>query len=828
MRLLTAKHLAFVLLTAWLAACLAWISPAYAVPALNFANLKNTDNVGHVSKILQDHQGFIWWATNRGLLRFDGYEIKSFHHQPNNPDSLPNEIVVGLAEDHHQQLWVATREGLALWDAEQHSFKTFLPSITANALQKGTHIQDMISDGEHGLWLATRLGLQHFDIDTGQFRIYRHDPVKPDSLALDNVQTLAMDKHGGLWVATWPSGLDYLPKEGEQFQHFQIMPQNPQSLANTIKSLFVDSQQRLWIGTEAGIFVWQSPGNADSKISNLPVTGITENIRSNDFIEDNNGTLWAASNVGLLRWDNTRHQFDLFQHHRDDPSSLADNTTLALLQDRSGALWVSNLDSVSRTDLSAGGFEEIIPKSLIGANDRTSNFVRTITPAESEKLWLATIYDLLLVNPKSRWIVKNLSHLFSQNGHDDSVIYSLYQQPQGPLWIGTRDGLFRYDESSQTLKQINFRDKAANFVNKIVPGAEGVLWLGTGGGLIEYSPQRGVLRHFKSDPQDPSSLAENSVVILLVDRAGKVWAAGGEVSGGGLSVLDPLTGRFQRYHPNPANPNSLPSDFIHSMLEDDQGTIWLATSNGFCQARVMADGHVNFLRYPISGEVDLRLLAFSPHHSERIWLVDSSGLAKFDSTTSQYVHYALPSEGYTSMLPAINTLIYWNESLYIGSSKGIIVVHPTQIRENTIAPQIAITDISILNHPLNPDIKNSGVKLEGSITQPKRLTLPWQIGVFSLRFAALHYADPVRNRYAYKLEGFDKDWIEGDSNNRVATYTNLDPGQYLLRIKASNNTGIWNEAGISLPIIITPPYWQTTWFRGCILLSVFLLLLSLS
>ncbi|MFI3186262.1 MAG: response regulator, partial [Methylococcaceae bacterium] len=687
-------------------------------------------------------------------------------------------------------------------------FKTYFPLAEQGDAEQNRQIRKIVSDGGAGLWLATRQGLQHFDPGSGQFRIYRHDPAQPDSLASDNVDTLVLDPHGGLWLATWPGGLDYLPKGSSQFQHFQTTDSDL-PLAKNVRSLLIDSRQRLWMGTEAGIFVWQS-GTAWADKKSLRIPSNLEHSRVHAFFEDSSGTIWAATIGGLLRWDETQQDFGSYQHQFEDPNSLSGNHALSMLQDSSGSFWVGTTTGISRVDLSLSGFEQIILKPLSSTGSILDNEVTAIAPAGLDRFWLGGRSILMLADTKNRQIIKSLTP--KKDGLPDSIIFSLYQQPNGMLWMGTRSGLVRYDALKQRFKLIALGNDGSDYVNKIVPGHDGTLWLGTGGGLIEYDPKAGIVRKFQHDPSDPRSLATNAINTVLVDRAGRIWVSGGAIAGSGLDVLDPASGKFQHYQSNPDDPESLLNNFVAAMQEDRQGAVWVTSAEGLSRANRAVDGSLSFKHYisPTGLNNDTRTINID--RAGRFWLNTLAEITRFDPATSLFTEYHL-SHGYATDWIFGASLIDSDGTIYFTSSRGLTMVHTEQVRDNQIAPSLAITDISVFNHSLAAENKAEGVKLEGSVTEPKALSLTWDKSVFSLKFSALHFADPWRNRYAYKLEGFDDDWVETDSRNRVASYTNLNPGHYLFRVKASNNTGLWNETGISLPITIIPPYWQTLWFR---------------
>jgi signal transduction histidine kinase/ligand-binding sensor domain-containing protein/CheY-like chemotaxis protein/HPt (histidine-containing phosphotransfer) domain-containing protein len=793
-----------------------------AAPDLHFVTVNDDRYLSSnlPASMIQDHQGFIWMATSSGLYRYDGYQSHHFEHDPYSSSSLPHDKILTLLEDTQHRLWIGTRDGLAVLNAKTNSFNTFTPQADQGDPLQNRVVQKIISDGGNGLWVGTHSGLQHFDPDTGQFKIYLHDSTQTNSLGRDNIQTLTLDKQGGLWIATWPGGLDYLAAGSSTFVHHQINPKDITSLSNNIKALFIDSKQRLWIGTEAGIFLKQDQDFVQKKF--LPIPGVSTEFRTYSFAEDHQGTVWAGTFVGLLRWDETLQQFDIYQHKNEDPYSLAGNQIIDLLLDKSQSLWISTGDGINRADLSNTGLTQLIPRTLKGMDDRVSNSANVIAKADFGKLWLGGWSNLLLIDPNSRQIIKK--NATGKKGLPSSIIYSLYPQPNGILWIGTHKGLIRYNTQQERFQTITLGDAGSNFINKIAPGHHGSLWLGTGNGLIEYDPASGILGRFQHNPADPTSLNSNSVSALLIDASGKIWVGSGDVIGGGLSVLDPVTGKFRHYYADSSRPGSLPSNFIIDIKQDRTGSLWLATLNGISRAKVATDGTLSFNNYNTDNGLNSNnVRAINVEQTGKIWLTTTMGISLFEPATEQFINYNF-LEGSFIGRRSNGSLILIGDDLYSENSKGLTVIRPKLIRSNSIGPVVAFTDISILNHSLTENINVDGVKLEGSITEPKNLSIPWHKSVFSLKFSALHYANPKSNQYAYKLEGFDQDWIDVDSNNRIATYTNLNPGQYLFRVKASNNTGIWNTTGISLPITIIPPYWKTLWFTLLMVASLLLLL----
>ena len=797
------------------------------VPSLNFVKIDSAD-VSEPRTLYQDHQGFIWIGTDSGLYRYDGYEYLHFQHQANIPNSLPHDTVTSILEDKQQHLWVATFNGLALFEQKSLSFRTYFPLDLQEGAQQNRQIRKIASDSQNGLWLATRRGLQHFDLNTKKFRIYRHNPAEPNSLARDNIDTLVSDAHGGLWAATWPGGIDYLPAGSSSFEHYQINTADNPELNKNVRALLIDSKNNLWLGTEAGIFrqPLDQPWMQNQKQA-LPVLDNSQNFRVHQFIEDNANIIWAATSIGLLRWDSAQQKFTLYHSHKPTKNSTLGNHIYTLLVDHSEAFWVATNNGLSRADTSFTGFDQFSIDSLNGIETPANNTLLTMVMNKEDQLWLSSVSELLLINPKSRETIKSLPWQYLRDkGIVDSRIYSIYQPNSQLVWFGTRSGLVRFDLEHEQATLIPLGDTASNFVNKILPDAQGRLWLGTGGGLIEYDPSIGILRKFTHGPNNINSLSNSSVNAMLLDTKGNIWLSGGFL-GGGLDVLNPKTGLIKHYQYEPSKQSSLPSNFIMDIQQSSDGSVWLATDSGLIKVLVIPDDSLKFHHYqfPELGSNSIRSLRFDRNNI--LWIASASKMLRFDTSTQEVNTYPFASSGYSADKLRYDFIIGRDGALYFSRDKNLMIIHPELMQNNKIPPTVAITDIRLSNRSLLNDKDQKKIKLDGSITRPKKLTLAWQDLMLSLHFSALHYANPALNRYAYKLEGFNKDWIETDSSNRIATYTNLDPGEYVFRVKASNNTGIWNEEGVSLPITITPPYWQTLWFRALIASALAALLFAL-
>jgi diguanylate cyclase (GGDEF)-like protein len=763
-----------------------------------------------ILSILQDRQGFVWIGTiEGGLFRHDGHKQLRFLNDPSNPASLPGGRVTALFEDETGRLWIGTDEGLASFDPVTNGFKRYHPD---DGPPNARIIRRIISDNRGGMWLATWGGLQHFDPRTKRFLIYQHDDARPDSLTFNDVNAVAVDNKGGVFASTWPGGLDYLAPGAQGFQHFRVddaAQPNPKS--NDVRALYFDSARTLWIGTADGVYTWKA-GQPWEQRTLQPVQA----KRVTDIDEDRAGDVWISTRTaGLIRYDRELRQFQSYRHRAEDAHSLNSDAINTTMRDRAGTLWVGSLtDGVSRANLGYHGFERFVPRDIEPDFVKSSNFVRSIGAAAGGQLWLALDDGLALFDPVRRAMLRTYSAIPKRPGAlSSNVIYSTYQAPDGKLWVGTSEGLNRLDHPDGPFKVIRFGSKTTNFVNAIAPGRGGVLWLATGTALLRYNPDDDSTQSFAHDPKDPHSRSVNGATTVIEDRAGRVWT-GEFYRGGGLDMRDPATGKFRHFRLEPGNPASLSSDRVSTMHQDADGSMWIGTSKGLNHVVTDKNGQFTVTRIQEKGELGNRLIeAIRTDKNGFIWVTTAAGMSKIDPVSGTVTEYAV-EDGLTEGFYMDSAANSSDGLLYFGSSSGITAVNPAIHSSASRPPQLSITDIRVLNRSLGAGALPEGVQLDGTLTRPLALTVPWSANTISLEFAALHYAEPRRNAYSYWLEGFDKQPVQADASRPVATYTNLAPGKYHFHLQGTNNKGVAARDEIILPITITPPPWQTGWARA--------------
>ncbi|MES2321417.1 MAG: diguanylate cyclase [Pseudomonadota bacterium] len=759
--------------------------------------------------LMQDRQGFIWIGTHSGgLYRYNGYQAVKYTSSSSEPGSLPHDRVSTLYEDAKGVIWVGTQNGLARYNPKTNDFTRFAPPPGPSAQRI---VKQIISDGKDGLWLATWGGLQHFDPARGNFTVYLNDPKDPDSLASNDINAVSMDDRGGLWAATWPGGLDYLKPGAKAFEHFKVDTAGaPNPKLNIVRSLHFARDRTLWIGTETGIVTWNTAEDWESRRRiESPAT------RVNYLYGDRNDTVWAGTlAAGLLRWDKGASKPEHYVHRANDSNSLPSDYIRAVMHDRSGMLWIGSFtDGISLVNLNSQGFQRYIPFDVEAHNLRPDNSLKNIEGAPDGRLWLSSNSGFSLFDPANGDVLKTYRADAGRPGAlSNDIVYSLYQQPGGPLWVGTSAGLNRLDGPDKPFKVFHFGSVGADFINTIVPSANGKLWLGTGGQVILYDPATDTWTNYFHNPADSNSRSVNSTTTMVEDRQGRVWM-GSEWSGGGVDMLDLRSGRFTHLRHVPGKADALADDNVAALYQDPQGRIWAGTAKGVNQIITGADGSIRFRSYAAKDSVGVvKILAMRSDKAGMLWLSTASGMLRLDPETGKASRYT-SADGMTEGFSVGASYAAPDGKLYFGGVKGMTGITPDIVRSMSAPPLVAVTDISVFNQSLKHSASAPGVQLDGTVTKPTMLTLSVKESVFTIEFAALHFTDPGRNAYAYRLQGFDKDWVYTDANHRSATYTNLDPGTYSFLVKAANHHGLWNEEALSMTIKILPPWYKAWWFR---------------
>jgi PAS domain S-box-containing protein len=811
---------------------LAFIAPLVrAAERLAFQHLSIEDGLsqGSVLSILQDSRGFMWFGTEEGLNRFDGYGFTHFKVNSQDPTSLSNNTVWALVEDSQGALWAGTLGGLNRYDREKERFIRYQHDPRNPRSLSHDSVYALCADRKGRLWIGTEGGgVNVYNPQTNSFIRYMNDPLNPRSLSHNAVYAIYEDRTGALWFAT-QAGLDRFDQKTRAFIHFRHDRRNPATLSqDAVRTITQGHDGRLLVGTDGGgLNVLDPQTGRFTRFRHDPRDPQSlAHDWVNTLFEDEDHHLWVGTMGGLSQFDGQTQSFITFQNDRIDPDSLSSNYVTSIFQSKSGVLWIGTRGlGLNKIDRNKAKFAQHSPVP----NDPRSlaaSTVRAFMEDREDNIWIGMENGGVDYFDRGKNIFRHIRQDPKAPGFmPQETVYALCLDQKGMLWIGTRSqGLIRLDPRTRAYAQfLNDPHRpdslSHNCVRSIVEDPEGTIWIGTdGGGVNRYDQRTGKFARYQNDPGDSTSLSNDYARILFINRAGDLWIG---TYGGGLNRLDRNTGRFVRYRNNPLNPASLNNDFIMSLNEDASGNLWVGTNGGGLNRLNPVSG--TFSAYTEKNGLPNNLIyGILVDDTGNIWIASNRGLSRLDTRTGRIRNYD-PSDGLQSNEFSGGAYYQGKKGeMFFGGVSGFNSFFPKDIKDNPLLPPVVITGLQIGNSPVGIGQKVEGITvLDKSITEIKSLTLPARFRMISLEFAALHYVAPEKNQFAYKMDGLEKDW-NYVGRRRFVSYTNLPPGTYTFRVKASNNDGVWNEQGIALNIRIVPPLWRTRWFQGLLLLTALL------
>jgi two-component system sensor histidine kinase ChiS len=757
--------------------------------------------------ILQDSKGFMWFGTQDGLNRYDGYAFKVYEHDPQDPDSLSNSFVLALYEDGLGVLWIGTNGGgLNRLDRESGRFVRYVNDADDPNSLSDNQVLSIVEDREGVLWIGTNGGgLNRFDRETGQFTRFQTDPDDPHSLSDNGIDSIYEDRARVLWIGTNAGGLEQFDRETGHFVHHPNDPNDPNSIAsNNIETIYEDREGVLWIGTNAGLDTFDRETGRFVHYVNDPDDPATLSFNDIESIyQDREGTLWIATNGGGLdRFDRQNEQFVHCQNDPADVQSLSGNQVWSIYEDQAGVLWLGTFGAgLNRFDPHKDKFTryEADPDD---PNSLSNEVVWSIHEGQAGVLWVGTNGGgLTRIDRQTQQFVHYQNVPDDPNSLAGNAVWSIHQDQEGMLWVGTAGGLDRFDPETE-----RFTHHPSAPVFSIHQDREGVLWTGTWtGGLGRLDPETEQFTFYQNDPADASSLSDNTVMSVREDREGLLWLA---TFAGGLNRFDRDTERFVRFQNDPNDPRSLSNDSVLSVHEDREGVLWIGTAGGGLSKFDRTTETFSHYRAK-DGLPDDYVYGILEDDHGNLWLSTNRGLSKFDPRTGIFRNYDV-GDGLQSN--EFNQGSYYRSTsgeMFFGGVKGFNSFYPDDVEDNPYVPPIVITDFQLFNESVSV---GDDSPLEKLIEETSEIRLSYQDDFLAFEFAALHYSAPDRNQYAYKMEGLDKDW-NYVGTRRFASYTNMPAGEYTFRVKGSNSDGVWNEEGASIKLIISPPFWQTWWFR---------------
>lgn len=772
-----------------------------------------------INCLFKDSHGYMWFGTASGLNRFNGYDIKIYRNDVRDSSTLADNQINSLFEDPHGRLWI--NESAIFLRSTEKFVRNTTPYLQAYNIPPGL-IHNIIAGNDSVFWFVHGTsGLFRYDKSNGTTLAYRTQPADPATLASDRISTVRETKDGNLWIVHVNGILEKLNvKTGKVIFRTDVLARKFNG-ALLDYQFIIGTDETLWIYTSNGpngVFVY-TPLTNNFRFIDITSPGLKLNTNIvRGITEDNEGAIWVGTDHGGVNLiDKTRSSVTYLEYAEEDSRSLGQNSITCLYQDNEGIIWlgtykkgvsyyhknivrfplyrhrVNDPNTLPYEDVNRF-VEDAAGNLWIGSNgggliyfDRTrnsftqykhgrneegpgSNVIVSLCIDYKQQLWIGSYYGGL-----SRFDGKRFygykTDAQSPAAIGDENVWEIFEDTQHNLWIGTLyRGLDLYDERTQSFRHFRSGDVnsvGSNYISSLLEDSHGNLWVGTDNGIDVLQKQTGRFIHYGMTLNTPGTLSNNLIMFLHEDELGYIWVATRE----GLNIFDPATQKFTVLRQE----NGLPHNTVLTILQDDLGTYWLSTPNGLANLTIDKKDPLNIATYSIK----------TYDESDGLQGIQFNENAAYKTAKGELV---------------------------FGGAYGFNIFRPENLETNKTLPRIVLTDFLLFNKPVSIGEEINGtVVLTQSIEETREITLSPAENVFSIEFATLSYLHPEKNKYVYKLEGFNDTWIPADATSRKATYTNLYPGVYTFRVKASNNDGLWNDEGISLTINVLPPFWATRW-----------------
>ena len=753
----------------------------------------------NIKSILKDNQGYLWFATDDGLNRYDSHAFKIYRHVPGDPHSLlvnnietlfkdskgnmyvgtgggglslynakqdsftnfklikddattlSNNDITSIYEDKKNNLWIGTYSGLDLFNPKTGKFKRFLYEKDKEYIPEH-HIRSITDDGNGNLFLGTDGGLIWFNYSNGQFLLYRHQSDDISSITSNHVNTLLKRRDGNIWVGTFDAGLDLFNLRTKRFTHFKHHPGDTSTLINNnVLSLAYISHQKLLIGTEKGLDQLDENTNVITSYKTNNNLGVEPSVGS---IFSDQGILWlGVYNVGIVKYDSNISSFAHYFINSNSSGEL-NNNSVNTFAETAGGFYIG---------IDGGGISYFDNRTKKITNNKVSlngKVILSLLKDSKENLWVGTYDNGLNVLDKNNKLTAHYAGGNLPTNITGASVYALMEDKDNGIWVGIDDGGVNVIKNGTIVNKFkhNVNDTlhslSNNDVRALYQDKTGNVWIGTFDGLNLYNATNKTFTHFKTYN---SGLTNNVISCIFEDSKGNLWVG---TFGGGLNLYNKTTHRLSAY----AFPDNTIYYHISGIVEDKYGFLWVSTGNGIIQFKP----DIKYFRH----------------------FTTLNGLQG-----AEFSHNSC--------------LRLKNGDLLFGGLNGFNVINPSNLPSNKYIPQVVLSDFQLYNKTIEPGPNSI---LKSSINQTSEIKLSHSESVFTIEYTALNYTLPELTQYAYRLAGFEKDWNFVGKENK-ATFTNLDPGEYTFEVKAANNDGLWNNIPLKLKIIIVPPFWLTWWFK---------------
>lgn len=781
-----------------------------------FSSLTIEDGLSQndVKSIVKDHLGFMWFSTDDGLNRYDGYNFTVYKHDAKDPHSLPANDVTHLFEDKQGNLWIGSGGGLSLYNYDSNNFTTFKANKDDENTISDPDVSYIFQDSKDRIWVCSYAGLNLFDVKTKKVKRFMYTKNR-DDIAVHHITSIAEDNAGTLWLGTEGGLVQFNPANGAATTY---MHTGKNSLSNNlVNTVFKNSEGNLYIGTRGGgIDLFDIKTKTFTNFSHNPSN--TASLVNNNVLSIVPGKfkkLWIATENGLDLFDENKHTFTKY---KSEGKSLAENNSINCIYNDAGILWLGTYDSgVVYYDTNLTMFDYY--HKIVSDNKSLSNNIVTTFAETPNGYLLGTDGGGLNFFDVEK---QNFTQYASMPGINAPLsgkhILTLLSDSKKNLWIGYyTDGLDLIDNKTKTLTRFTTGNQPNQISSPNVYAAiedkSGNTWVGLDGGGINIISNKRVVKRYSHNALDTlHSISNDDIRAIYQDKENRIWIG----TFGGLNLYNPADDDFTCFKPTR---NGLSSNIISSIFEDHLGTMWVGTLGGGLYRFDRNTKTFSAYSFP-SGSVYSIINYIIEDNFGFLWVTTNRGLISFRPATNEFRKYSTANnlQGY-EFFPGAG-LKASNGELLFGGHNGFNIVDPYQLATNKNMHNVVFTDFQLFNKKV-PIGENSVLKKP--ITLTKEIRLDYGQSVFTIEYSALNFTLPEMTSYAYTLENFEKGWNYVGSQ-RKATYTNLNPGEYIFKVKAANNDGVWNKNISSIKIIIVPPFYMTWWFRTAAIITLCLLI----
>jgi signal transduction histidine kinase/ligand-binding sensor domain-containing protein/DNA-binding response OmpR family regulator len=795
---------------------------------IRFKHLTINDGLSQnlVLSIAQDKEGFMWFGTKDGLNKYDGYNFTVFQNEPNNPNSISSNNITTLFTDKNGKLWIGTEEGIVnVYNNATQSFQRILLSI-ANSKNKNNETISAFKQTKTGdIWIGTiGNGLFKIPFENQKYVLKKLKQYKNEQLCSNVIKKILIDDEGIIWIGT-DKGLNRMDSKTKLISSFCFDIKHPNAPGSgtdfSISAIAKADTNNLWLGTRSGLVKFNTIDNSYKVFPHHLSIFRYGWGEINEITQDKQGDLWLATPGELMRFDTKILKYESVKNDPLKPESISYNGISSLFLDRTNILWIGTSGmGIDYYDPKVNRFGLLRRNNT--SNSRVTGFsIRSVLEESERYVWISA--EVLYRWDRKTGELKSFeTSSLNLNDFGNTNIWSMIKSVDGKLWFASTEGLFVYNPKNENSIQFKHDPKNPNGipykgVSSVFEDKNGVIWIVTENHLSKMtSREKGVFKHYKL-ANNPKNNFTNRCVIYEDDK-NQLWLG----TKNGLLVFDKNKELFYSYQNNPKIPNSLSNNQVNSIFPDPinpQKFLWIGTSGGLNLFDINKQSFIHFTKK--EGLPNNVIYGISSDSQGNLWLSTNKGISKYHLKTKKIRNYDV-EDGLQSN--EFNTGAVFKGSkgeLFFGGIKGLNYFFPDQINDNLFQPTMGITSIKVYSQSKK---KNEIAEIkEISIIRNEKITFMPSDEIIIFEFAALDFSSPAKNKYAYRLENFNENWIYLN-NTRTATFTHLPSGNYTLNVKGSNNDGVWNENGISVPFRVLP-HWSGTWMAITMYLLLFMLLL---